>query len=311
MAQLTQRTNQFNFTTIRRTEPEIRAASSGGSIVLRVKVRDRFGDYGLVGLVVADARSNVLAVDTLLLSCRVLGRGVEHAILRHLGEIAIERGLSQVQLAYLPTPKNEPARAFAESVAANYRSEESDRVIYSYSCRICTCDLASPGSRSDRRYRGAKIGRKQEFALKFESKYFDLERKSVPTLRKSRAYARIGSRYSPRGAHWQACKRGPCLINQQSLPQISRRGCLHCGKNFSGFDRLGVEDDYFALGGTSLVAARLFAEIERQFGVKLPLTTILESPTVRALSRHLEPRANASARVRLLNSKAAGRAICS
>ena len=50
-----------------------------------------------------------------------------------------------------------------------------------------------------------------------------------------------------------------------------------------GIDGLGVEDDYFALGGTSLIAARLFAEITRQFGVKLPLTTILKLPTVRAL----------------------------
>ena len=55
-----------------------------------------------------------------------------------------------------------------------------------------------------------------------------------------------------------------------------------------GIDELGVEDDYFALGGTSVIAARLFAEISRRFGVRLPLTTILESPTVRALSHHLD-----------------------
>ena len=55
-----------------------------------------------------------------------------------------------------------------------------------------------------------------------------------------------------------------------------------------GIEGLGAEDDYFALGGTSLMAARLFAEISRRFGVKMPLTAILELPTVRALSRHLE-----------------------
>ena len=88
VAQLTQRTNQFNFTTTRRTDPEMRALSGRGSTVLRVKVRDRFGDYGIVGLVVVDAVADALIVDTLLLSCRVLGRGVEHAILRRLGELA-------------------------------------------------------------------------------------------------------------------------------------------------------------------------------------------------------------------------------
>jgi thioesterase domain-containing protein len=49
-----------------------------------------------------------------------------------------------------------------------------------------------------------------------------------------------------------------------------------------------VEDDYFALGGSSVIAARLFAEISRAFGVKLPLTTILKSPTVHALSLDIE-----------------------
>jgi FkbH-like protein len=90
VAQLTQRTNQFNFTTVRRTEIEMRAAAAGGSVVLRVNVADRFGDYGLVGVIVADIRDARLIVDTLLLSCRVLGRGVEHAMLRRLGELATE-----------------------------------------------------------------------------------------------------------------------------------------------------------------------------------------------------------------------------
>jgi FkbH-like protein len=118
VAQLTQRTNQFNFTTLRRTESEIRsAASEAGSSVLRVRVRDRFGEYGLVGLVVAKAEGCRLLVDTLLLSCRVLGRGVEHAMLRRLGEIAAAQNLSRVDLPIIPTAKNEPAQAFAASVA--------------------------------------------------------------------------------------------------------------------------------------------------------------------------------------------------
>ena len=79
LAQMTQRTNQFNFTTIRRTEPEIRTLPSFGDIVLRIKVSDRYGDYGIVGLVIVTTQGRSLAVDTFLMSCRVLGRGVEHA----------------------------------------------------------------------------------------------------------------------------------------------------------------------------------------------------------------------------------------
>ena len=125
LAQLTQRTNQFNFTTRRRTEPELRALDKSGTIVRSVRVSDRFGDYGLVGLVVAGAETDRLKVDTFLLSCRVLGRGVEHTILRELGSIAHTRKLPLVSLAVIPTSRNEPARAFIDSVAAQFRGPEN------------------------------------------------------------------------------------------------------------------------------------------------------------------------------------------
>ena len=92
-AQLTQRTNQFNFTTIRRNDSEIRQLRESGLECRAVEVRDRFGDYGLVGVMIFDGRREALEVDTFLLSCRVLGRGVEHRMLNELGEIARRRYL--------------------------------------------------------------------------------------------------------------------------------------------------------------------------------------------------------------------------
>src|SRR6202021_1619463 len=73
---------------------------------------------------------NALTVDTFLLSCRVLGRGVEHTILRRLGEIAADRALAIVALPYYATAKNQPAHAFGESVAAEFRVDEQERVVY-------------------------------------------------------------------------------------------------------------------------------------------------------------------------------------
>ena len=93
VAQLTQRTNQFNFTTCRRSETELQALARTHEI-LSVKVRDRFGDYGLVGVIIYRLEQDALDVDTFLLSCRVLGRGVEHRMLARLGELARDRKLS-------------------------------------------------------------------------------------------------------------------------------------------------------------------------------------------------------------------------
>ena len=89
-AELTQRTNQFNVTTIRRSEAGLQSLLQGGPKGLAVRVRDRFGDYGLVGAMIFSAASDALVVDTFLLSCRALGRGVEHRMLARLGEIALE-----------------------------------------------------------------------------------------------------------------------------------------------------------------------------------------------------------------------------
>jgi thioesterase domain-containing protein len=68
----------------------------------------------------------------------------------------------------------------------------------------------------------------------------------------------------------------------------SERRLLALWEEVFGIDGLGVEDDYFALGGTSMLAAHLFTEIAQTFNVRLPLSTILDASTVRALSRHLE-----------------------
>src|SRR6185369_4578105 len=87
VSQLTFRTNQLNFTTIRRSEPELAALLGEGALeALVTTVRDRFGDYGLVGEVFFAPFGDALRVDTFLLSCRVLQRGVEHRMIARLGE---------------------------------------------------------------------------------------------------------------------------------------------------------------------------------------------------------------------------------
>ena len=91
VAQLTQRTNQFNTTTIRRQELEISGLlRSGSEECLAVEVSDRFGDYGLVGAAFFATKGDALVVDSLILSCRALGRGVEQSIVAQLGAIAVD-----------------------------------------------------------------------------------------------------------------------------------------------------------------------------------------------------------------------------
>lgn len=287
VAQLSQRTNQFNFTTIRRNEFEMRALVGSGSTVLRVKVCDQFGDYGLVGLVIANDRAKTLVVDTLLLSCRVLGRGVEHTILRRLGEIADERGLSHLDLPYILTSKNEPAHAFAENVAASFRVQEHDRVVYHIPTDNALAIAHRPGhdpaavieARKSEETKGSASRSALAGSMSGKDRsqrYSDLAR----TLVSGRDVLRAVRAYDARVRTLPSKPVSPTTDTERKL--------LSLWQELLGIDGLGVADDYFALGGTSLLAVKLFAEIARQFGVKLPLTIILELPTVRALSQHLE-----------------------
>ena len=84
---------------------------------LTVHVSDRFGDYGLTGVMIFRVERDTLVVDTFLLSCRALGRGVEHRMVAQLGEIAIERGLGAVEIPFVEAQRNRPARLFLEAIA--------------------------------------------------------------------------------------------------------------------------------------------------------------------------------------------------
>ena len=282
LAQLTQRTNQFNFTTVRRTEPEMRALPGSQSSVLRIKVRDRFGDYGIVGLVIAVATGRALVVDTFLLSCRVLGRGVEHAIVRRLGEIARESGLTHVDLPYIATSKNEPARAFIESVAAPFAERGGDSTVYRIPSEAALAIAHRPGHDPE----AVIEARKSEERKSATSS-------SASSVERSERYAALAQRFLSGADVLQAVRAD--AVRSRSLPVAAmapttetERALLDLWQEVLGVPELGIEDDFHALGGTSLTAARLFAEIARRFGLRLPLTTILDAPTVRALAQCVE-----------------------
>jgi FkbH-like protein len=110
-AQLTQKTNQLNLTTRRYTEAQLseQLATPGWSgYVLRSA--DRFGDNGVVGVAIIQAGEGASHIDTLLLSCRVIGRQIETAFLAFLAESARASGRGSLRGWFLPTAKNAPAR---------------------------------------------------------------------------------------------------------------------------------------------------------------------------------------------------------
>jgi FkbH-like protein len=111
--QLLAKTNQFNLTTRRHSAAEVEAfAAAPGGQAVAVRVRDRFGDAGVVGLALATHLGDSCVIDSLLLSCRVIGRGIETALLAHLAATARKNGAMQLVGEFIATKKNAPCADF-------------------------------------------------------------------------------------------------------------------------------------------------------------------------------------------------------
>jgi len=101
VAQMTQKTNQFNLTTRRYTEDDIRSMIAHGAEVWTLAVCDRFGDNGITGLMIL-VPENGWRIDTMLMSCRVLGKGIEEAFFKNV----VARYSGALHAEYIPTAKN-------------------------------------------------------------------------------------------------------------------------------------------------------------------------------------------------------------
>lgn len=113
IAQLIQRSNQFNLTTRRYTPAECEAMMrEEGCIPLYVSLSDRFGDNGLISVIILRLRAPVLDIDTWLMSCRVLGRGVEQFAMNRVVELAHRHGCETIVGTYIPTAKNAMVKEF-------------------------------------------------------------------------------------------------------------------------------------------------------------------------------------------------------
>ncbi len=107
IAQLMNKTNQFNLTTKRYTEADVlRMMADDSAATLQLRLTDVHGDNGVIGLMVGYRRGAALEIDTWLMSCRVLGRGVEEATLNLVVELAEQMGCTRLIGEYRPTAKN-------------------------------------------------------------------------------------------------------------------------------------------------------------------------------------------------------------
>jgi FkbH-like protein len=127
ISELTQKTNQFNLTTKRYTEEEIKNAMEYPFLVYSLSVKDKFGDSGLVGVCIVRGNS----IDVFLLSCRVLGRNIEFAFIDYIIQDLKKKGYQALIGTYIKSEKNQQVEKFYSDCGFECINIRNETIIFS------------------------------------------------------------------------------------------------------------------------------------------------------------------------------------
>ena len=258
VAQLTQRTNQFNFSTVRRTESEIASLLASHTLeCLAVDVSDRFGEYGLTGVALFRVTADALEIDSFLLSCRVLGRGVEYRLMEYLAAEAQRRGVAKMTAAYRPTTKNEPARRFLQQIGQGI-AQASKEVRYEWP------------------------------AAELQSiRWQDAEAHEVPSLpkadktkqanRRRPDYLRIARSLSTPRQILDAIRGERPAAAVEHAAESSEARLAAIWSELLHKPDIKPSDNFFDLGGHSLLVVLLIVRVRETFGVELSIDDVYEA----------------------------------
>jgi FkbH-like protein len=277
VAQLTHRTTQFNLTGAMHTEQTLTAMlAQGEHECWTVRVRDVFGDYGLVGVVLFERKPDGLRVENFLLSCRALGRRVEDRMVEELRRRAIECDVDRLIIPVVPTARNRPAREFLNRMCGA-PAEASEPF---------ECMLSADGNSAEYRQSTATVqsasGALQPAAPQSpaplptcSNQQDDLVRFATQlcTAAAVVSAARTTMKQRPATAMPAVAPRDPI---EASLARIWSE-CL-------SVEPIGIQDNFFDFGGHSLMATRVLTKARAEFGVELSLTKFFEAPTVEGMA---------------------------
>jgi FkbH-like protein len=115
-AQMTKKTNQFNLTTYRYTESDIQSFADKGNLVYGLRVKDRFGDNGITGLIMVEMDKESAKINTYLLSCRILGREIEYTFINYMLNKLKDCSINKVHAVFIATQKNKQVENFYDTV---------------------------------------------------------------------------------------------------------------------------------------------------------------------------------------------------
>lgn len=302
--QITQRTNQFNLNGRRFTLAEVKSyIERQAQQVLALSVSDQFGEYGITGALFIRIEEKILHVDAWMLSCRVLARGVEHHVIHFLSTIASGKGVTTIRFHHIKTPKNVPIQQFLSGELFEEVSIKDDDI--SFRDFICDNVEKVPVVGSFARVESLKESKEPQIPRGSNQKtensnsrlescdvevYDHLPETSGKAFQHTRNKRYLIGLNNLHPGRLQECRN----IISNTIPThlaayvepISRSeqqiAAIWC--DLLVVNQAGRDDDFFHLGGNSLMATRLASRIYKTFGIDIDLKILFENPVLHQLA---------------------------
>ncbi len=285
LEQLMLRTNQLNTTGRRMRTAELAELLDANGHVLAVRAADRFGDYGLVGAAAARMEPTALVVDSLLLSCRAMGKGIEHRIVAHLGALALAAGLDRVDVRFVSTARNQPAGSFLDGLGATVVPDVGEGRRYRLAAAVAAATVYRAGAAVDGdpavdaadgpaegSADGPAQGSRPEAAL--------LARIASELPAASRIAAEVAAVGT--GAAVLA-PRPPWAAPGSDLERL----IADAWQAVLRVENVGLRDNFFDLGGHSLLLVQVGSRLSAALGRDVPMVALFANPTVESLAAEL------------------------
>jgi acyl carrier protein len=287
LAQLSIRTNQFNTTTLRLTTQEVAEyATTPGMSAHIARVRDRFGDYGLVGAMLAREEEGRYRVDGMFLSCRALGRSVEYRMASYLAEKAKNSNCQEIFFPVRTTERNEPARTFLTRLN-----------------KLCG------GTRDNEN--GLHLNAEQLAGFRFDT-LLSPEETAEPSAQQQTPKATVDASLHDREPFirtaGELCSVDAILnaVEEKTKERQSHTGTINTAtvgvtpeteteqliadvwKRVLGLAQVNTQAKFFEVGGTSLLMVRIAIELKRNHGIDVSIIDMFKYPTIADLASHLD-----------------------
>lgn len=277
----------FNFTgSYYDKESLFKMIEEENKLLFGIKVEDRFGNYGIAGALAGVIVGNTLEMDNVLLNCRILGKKVEYHLFRQLAEMLRELNVTYVAIHYVTNGRNKIAADFIKKMS----KEPLAKILEGNEIRLEVQRLLDFANKNiDAKKKSQFHDNKMNFnPFKMLHDFFENK-----TEEKERILKAIETKTEV-GTIIEEMRKASIRMRDDGLADYveprtdTEKKVAMLWKEILNLDKVGVYDNFFQIGGTSLMAAQLIIKFQMEFGMTLPVRIFFDNSSVEQMAAYID-----------------------